>query len=149
MATETQPRSLRLTESILRRLNRMAARRTGMKPSALAVQLIEEGLRMEEHPGVVFREGPAGRRAVTIGGPDVWEVIRAVQSQQARTPGVAENPLIDQIAENTGVPQRLVHIAIDYWAAYPQEVNEWVDKANEAEIEYEVEWQRRKELLTG
>lgn len=35
---------------------------------------------MEDHPGVIFRDGPAGRRAGLVGGPDVWEVIAAIQA---------------------------------------------------------------------
>ena len=35
---------------------------------------------MAEHPGIVFRDGPTRRRAAVAGGPDVWEIIRAVKS---------------------------------------------------------------------
>jgi hypothetical protein len=38
-------------------------------------RLVDEGVRMEEHLGIVFRDGPTGRRAGLAGGPDVWEVI--------------------------------------------------------------------------
>lgn len=34
----------------------------------------EEGTRRDEHPRTTFREGPTGRRAGLVGGPDVWEV---------------------------------------------------------------------------
>ena len=37
-------------------------------------RLIDERLRMEAHPGIVFRDGPSGRRAGLAAGPDVWEV---------------------------------------------------------------------------
>lgn len=30
---------------------------------------------MEAHPGIVFRDGPSGRRAGLAAGPDVWEVV--------------------------------------------------------------------------
>lgn len=30
---------------------------------------------MEAHPGIVFRDGPSGRRAGTAAGPDVWAVV--------------------------------------------------------------------------
>lgn len=51
-------------------------RRIGV--SKLAERLIDEGLRMEAHPGVVFRGGPAGRRAVLAGGPEVSDVIGSI-----------------------------------------------------------------------
>ena len=34
----------------------------------------EEGARRDEHPLITFRDGPTGRRAGLVGGPDVWEV---------------------------------------------------------------------------
>ena len=46
-------------------------------------------MRMTEHPGVVFREGPTGRRAGLVGGADVWEVVRAVKSARAAEPDLA------------------------------------------------------------
>src|SRR5437879_4473781 len=48
-------------------------------PLTLARTLIEEGLRRERHPGVVFRDGPAGRRAAIEGRRiDVWQVMETV-----------------------------------------------------------------------
>jgi hypothetical protein len=38
--------------------------------SALAERLIDEGLRLEAHLRVTFRDGPTGRRAALINGPD-------------------------------------------------------------------------------
>src|SRR5215469_8166139 len=35
----------------------------------------EEGVRRDEHPLITFRDGPTGRRAGLVGGPDVWEVV--------------------------------------------------------------------------
>lgn len=33
-------------------------------------------MRLEHHPGIPFRDGASGRRAIVVGGPDVWEVVR-------------------------------------------------------------------------
>jgi hypothetical protein len=38
-----------------------------VNPLTFARTLIDEGLRRERHPGIVFREGPAGRRAAIEG----------------------------------------------------------------------------------
>ncbi len=38
-------------------------------------QVIEEWARLQEHTGIRFVDGPAGRRAALVGGPDVWEAI--------------------------------------------------------------------------
>ena len=50
--------------------------RTGQSKARVAERLIDEGLQIEEFPGIVFRSGPAGRRAGVAGGPDVWEIVR-------------------------------------------------------------------------
>lgn len=58
-------------------LDRLKAEASTRKVScpALAEELIEEGLRMRRHTGVVFRDGATARRAALAGGPDIWEVI--------------------------------------------------------------------------
>jgi hypothetical protein len=54
--------------------------RGGLNKSRLAERHIDEGMRLEDHPGIVFRDGPAGRRAGLAAGPDVWEVIAATRA---------------------------------------------------------------------
>jgi hypothetical protein len=88
---------------------------------------------MDEHPGIVFRSGPAGRRAGLVSGPDVWEVVRAVGSARAAEPGLAEDELLALIAGNTGVPVRLLRAAVRYWASYPREIDAEVAAAQAAE----------------
>ena len=44
--------------------------------SALAAELLQEAIRMRRAPGILFVDGPVGRRAVVAGtGLDVWEVV--------------------------------------------------------------------------
>ncbi len=45
---------------------------------------MDEGLRMDEPPGIVFRDGPPGRRAALAAGPDVWEVMTMVANTRNR-----------------------------------------------------------------
>lgn len=90
---------------------------------------------MEEHPGVIFRDGPAGRRACLIGGPDVWEVIRAVKASRAAEPTLSRGELVQLVEDNTGVPGRLVSVALSYWAAYPEEIDALVGHAERLEDE--------------
>lgn len=48
----------------------------GKSWSAMTTELLEEAMRMRRVPGIVFTDGPSGRRAVVAGtGLDVWEVI--------------------------------------------------------------------------
>lgn len=53
--------SMRWEQAVLDRLQRRA-RVAGWSASALAQRYVDEGLRMAEHPGIVFQDGPAGRR---------------------------------------------------------------------------------------
>jgi hypothetical protein len=145
----TSPRSVRFDPDVLERLNRYVRAHPGLSASALTNRFVDEALRMEAHPGVFFREGPAGRRAVLVGGPDVWEVIRAVRSAREHEPSLAPEELVDLVVEGSGVSRRLVHVAIDYWTAYPDEIDEWIRAADEAERAAFAQWQRRQKLLAS
>ena len=104
---------------------------------------------MSEHPGVVFRDGPTGRRAGLVGGPDVWELVRAVKSARASEPAISEDDVIELVASNTGLPVRLVRTAVRYWASYPDEVDREIDAAEAAEEAAEAAWRRERRLLAG
>jgi hypothetical protein len=121
----------------------------GMSLSATANMLVDEGLRMHEHPGVVFRTGPTGRRAALAAGPDVWEVIRAIKSARAAEPDLDEHEMLAMLSENTGVAKRLIHVAIGYWATYQEEVDAEIASADAAEENAEQAWRRERELLAG
>ena len=88
---------------------------------------------MEEHPGIVFRSGPSGRRAVLVGGPDVWEVVRDVKSARLADPKLKESHLLTLVADNTGVDRARMEEALAYWAAYPDEVDAMIAHADEIE----------------
>ena len=121
----------------------------GLSLSAAANLLVDEGLRMMEHPGVLFRPGPTGRRAGLAAGPDVWEVVRAVRSARAAEPELDEHELLAMLAENTGVPVRMIRVATGYWAAYPDEIDAEIATADAAEESAERAWRRERELLGG
>ncbi len=102
---------------------------------------------MTEQPGIVFRDGPTGRRAGLVGGPDVWEVVRAVRSARAAEPELAEEDILTLVAANSGLALRLVRTAVRYWASYPDEIDAEIDAAAAAEDAAEHAWQRERRLL--
>lgn len=104
---------------------------------------------MDEHPGVLFRDGPSGRRATLVAGPDVWEVVRAVRSARAAEPDLSDSQLVELLEDNTGVLARLIRTALNYWSAYPDEVDALVDHAARAETEALRASERARALLTG
>jgi len=95
----------------------------GETRSALMQRYIEEGLRMDRHPGIVFRPGPAGRRPGLAGGPDVWEVVRVVRNVVA-----CGDRAIAEAASWLGLAAARVRIAVEYYADYPAEIDAWLAK---------------------
>jgi hypothetical protein len=102
------------------RLDRAARSLPGETRSQLALRLIDEGLRMQSHPGVVFRPGPAGRRPGLVAGPDVWEVVRVLREQPPGEDG------LDRTAELTGLPLHQVRVAARYYREFESEVDAWI-----------------------
>jgi hypothetical protein len=140
---------VRFDAAVAERLSAFAAANPGMSLSSAANRLVDEALRMSEHPGIVFRPGPTGRRAGLAGGPDVWETVRAVKSARTAEPDLPEDDLLSMVAGNTGVPAHLLRIAIRYWASYPDEIDAEIATAGRAEELAEQAWQREQRLLAG
>jgi hypothetical protein len=145
--TRKGPVAVRFGSDVERRLASFVAAHRGLSLSSAANRLVDEGLRMGEHPGIMFREGPTGRRAALVGGPDIWEVVRAVKSARAAEPDLSEDEVVRLVADNTGVLLRLVHVAVRYWAGYPDEIDVEIDAAEQAETQAEQAWERTRGLL--
>jgi hypothetical protein len=140
---------VRFDPSVADRLLSFVAANPGMSLSSAANRLVDEALRMTEHPGVIFRSGPTGRRAALAGGPDVWEVIRAIRSAHAAEADLDSDGLLSLVSDNTGTPVRLLSTAVRYWAAYPEEVEAEIATADAAEEAAEQAWLRERRLLAG
>jgi hypothetical protein len=112
-----KPFSIRMSERTLARLD-LGAQRRGEAKSRTAERLIDEGLRMEDHPGIVFKDGPTGRRAALAGGPDVWEVVKTLkETWPSREQAIAG-------AMRWGNLLRAqVDVGIRYYADFPEEVD--------------------------
>ena len=137
-----RPTSFRLSSGLLASLEEEAAV-SGMTVSALVTGLLEEGLRIRRFPGVVFRDGPAGRRAGLLGGPDVWEVIRDVRGAPGR--GEAK---VRRVATDAGLSVSQVRLAVDYYATFPDEIDARLAEEERAAVQLR-ELVTRRERLTG
>lgn len=115
----TKSFTARLDVEVLERLAR-EGRRSGQSSSRVAERLIDEGLRMAEFPGLVFRSGPLGRRASVIDGPDVWEIVRDLKRAIAEN---APEP-ITATARALGVAIGQVELAAGYYDAHAPEIDE-------------------------
>jgi hypothetical protein len=145
--SSSSPRSVRFDAAVNARLSAYVARHPGSSGSSVANRFVDEALRMDEHPGVVFRDGRTGRRAVLVGGPDVREVIRAVKSARAAEPDFGATDVVTLVEANTGVPARLVDVAVRYWSSYPDEIDAWIAEADALEADALAAWERQQELL--
>ncbi len=87
----TKSRGIRLADELDREIAREAEQRR-QSWSAVAVALLEEGIRMRRAPGIVFADGPAGRRAVVAGtGLDVWEIVATWRASEGDYEELQEN----------------------------------------------------------
>ena len=141
------PRSVRFDESTIERLTAYCLKHPGLSLSGAAAALVEEGLRMDLHPGIVFRDGPTGRRAALVGGPDVWEVIRAIKQLRAQEPEVKAGEAISVVADVTGMAGEVVSRAVNYYAAFPEEIEAEIAQADLAEEQAFREHTITKQLL--
>lgn len=99
-------------------------------------------MRLDRHPAVVFRAGPAGRRAVVVGGPDVWEVIAAARSSPERG-----DKLIEALVERIGAPPDRIRVAVRYYAEYPEEVDRFIALAEQEAAQVDETLERERRLL--
>jgi len=125
------------------RLKAEAAAR-GQSSSALAEELIDEGLRTRRHPLVVFRDGPTGRRAGLVGGPDVWEVVAGVVGGDVPNGG-----RVARAVEVSGLDPARVQAALAYYAEFTEEVEAEIAGNTAAAEEAERLWKRGQGLLAG
>ena len=110
--------------------------------STLGERLIDEGLRAEAHPLVMFRAGASGRRPVLVGGPEVADGIGAV----VRGDVPVEQQVV-RAAALLNVRETHVDAALAYYADFTDEIDTLlVERARRAD-EAEAAWRRQRALL--
>lgn len=133
--------SARLDEAVARRLEDLSTR-TKEGKSRLAERYIDEGMKMDEHPGIVFRDGPSGRRAGLVGGPDVWEVMSVVRNMSGPPDAV-----LSDSAEALELSPEQVRIAVRYYGDYSQEIDERIRRNREEAVAAEAAWRGERAAL--
>ena len=102
----------------------------GLTASQAGSTFIDEALRRLAHPDVVFKPGPTGRRAALAAGPDIWEIVTAARALTADDDNPAGEYRADALAEVTGLDRHRIDAAMDYYRAYPREIDDRIN-ANE------------------
>ena len=74
-------------------------------------------------------------------------VAAAVQSARAAEPSLSRAELVDLVEETSAVPARLVRAAVDYWTAFPDEIDGWLARSARESEEAEVRWRRARARL--
>jgi uncharacterized protein (DUF433 family) len=118
---------------------RRRARETGAQQTALAERYLNEGLRMDEHPLIRFRDGAAGRRPALLGSRlDVADVIETIRQNDNS---------VQEAADYLAVPVEHVEACLRYYAEYQSEVDAWIERARAAaDRERELELRQRAAL---
>lgn len=118
---------IRLPEATVREIE-LAASNAGKDFSSVARDLLVEAVKMKNCPGIIFADGPAGRRARVSGtGIDVWEIVAAFR----------------EAGENYTELQNMYHwlsepqlrSALSYYALYPEEIDARVMRNKDLTLE--------------
>ena len=125
------------------RLKRGAARRAESISSA-GERLIDEGLRMEAHPGIVFRDGPSGRRAGLAAGPDVWEVVGLLRGLRG-----SFEERVAAAAARLGLTEGQVRATSRYYAEFTDEIDAEITYNDDIADRELSAWERERRLLSG
>ncbi|MDE0290276.1 MAG: hypothetical protein OXM88_17120 [bacterium] len=125
------------------RLKRDAARRAE-SISSVGERLIDEGLRMEAHPGIVFRDGPSGRRAALAAGPDVWEIAGLLRGLR----GSVEERVADA-AIQLSLTESQVRATSRYYAEFTDEINAEIALNDDIADRELAAWENERRLLSG
>lgn len=120
---KTRARGIRLPEELAEEIER-EQERTGQNFSETVADLLREAVRTRRAPGIVFRPGPAGRRASVAGsGIDVWEVIAAY-----RECGEDREELAEALPQ---LEASQLRAALNYYELYPDAIDARLEREDE------------------
>lgn len=135
--------SYRLDPELKSRLARQAAEER-ISERTLLERLLSEGLDTLQHPGIVYRDGPAGRRAALAVGPDVWEVASALRFTSG-----SDEAQVALLAEQFGLHPRHIRTAIDFAALHREAIEAQIEQNDEAAGRAQHLAEARRDLLAS
>ena len=97
---------------------------------------------MAEHPGIIFKPGPSGRRAALAYGPDVWEVVKFLREIDERGPAA-----LVAAADVLAVDVSRITSAVSYYGDYRDEIDAEIEAAEEASVRAERAWSVQQKLI--
>lgn len=114
----------------------------GSNTSALVQRLVDEGLRMADHPGVIFKDGPTGRRAALAYGPDIWEIVKFLREVDERG-----STAVEAAAEVFALDANKIITALAYYGDYSEEIDAEITAGDEASAQAEKAWRVQRRLV--
>jgi uncharacterized protein (DUF433 family) len=130
---------MRPKRATLERLRRRA-RLSGQPRTTLAERYLDEGLLMDEVPGIHFIDGSLGRRPALMGsGLDVWEVVKVFKDSGSTA----------QAAVYLEVEPRMVELAIRYYGSNREEIDDWIARVYELSELEEARWRAAQEAASA
>jgi hypothetical protein len=141
------PSSVRFDPAVQERLQAFVRAHPGLTLSSGANLLVDEGLRHAAHPLIGFVDGPSGRRAQLVGGPDVDVVIGALLSTRDARPDLSVDGILNRVAEESDLPLSTIRAAVEYWAEFPDDVDAHIAHGREAEAQARTHAARLEALL--
>lgn len=115
------------------------AERVGVKFNQLTERYVQEGIRMDEHPLIYFREGATGRRPTLTGTRlDVATVISTVRQNSNS---------VEEAGDYLRLPVSHVEACVRYYLAYKDEIDAWIEQDEEEAEAAEISWRKRQEIF--
>ncbi len=138
MAKRSVQRSFRLSPRTAELLD--SADDTVESRNARADRVLGEGLRLERHPLIRFRQGASGRRQPLVIGTRLYvhQVISSLHASDGD---------IDDTASYFEIATRLVRAAVDYYADFRNEIDEDAMAAERVARVERDRWARRQRAL--
>jgi len=90
----------------------------------------------------VFRDGPSGRRAALVAGPDVWEVVASIAYSPDRG-----DAAIAATTQEMDLSTSQVKTALEYYGSYPDEIDRQVAENEQAAEDAQAAWHAQQRLL--
>lgn len=140
MPRSSRPQSFRLPEYLLERLRRAAERRS-VSQTDLVQRYLDEGLKMDEYPMIIFRSSPTGRRAMLEGTRlTVAQVVETVRDSDGS---------VEDAADYLRLSARQVRACVRYYADNREEVDAYAARVGEENERLRAAWEREQSVLAS
>ena len=132
--------SIRLPTDTIARVRERSAE-YGEPLTKIVERYIEEGLRLDRHPGIVFVDGPTGRRARLAGTRlDVSFVVEALQDNEQS---------IEETAAYLDLPLWKVEAAVRYYGEFTEEIDGRIARVQQIADREEAAYRAAQTALEG